>query len=155
LTIINMVKEKSMRSNGKLFAVCAMTGALAVTGVGVGIASSSAKTHTLRVKSTVVSEKVLPGGHFVDADKDTSKGKYVGTDAVSGAYLKKTNTAKGEVAFALSGGIMYANIAENAKTGVLTGKLTGGAGKFKGISGTVKGTAVSEKSTDVTVIYSR
>jgi hypothetical protein len=142
-----------MHRNGKLVAVSAMTGALAVTGVGVGVASSSARTHTLKVKSTEVSEKFLPGGHFVDADKDTSNGKYIGTDAVSGLYVKTTKTTTGEVAFALSGGIMYASFTVNAETGVLTGKLTGGAGKYHGISGTIKGIPAGKKSTRVTVTY--
>jgi hypothetical protein len=154
LTIIILDKEKFMRRNEKLFAISAMTGALAVTGVGVSVASSSAKTHTLNLKSTTISEKFLPHNHFVNADKDTRNGKYVGTDAASGVFNKKTEMVKGEVAFALSGGIIYANISINDKTGVLTGKITGGAGTFTRSSGTVKGTAVSEKTTDVTLIYS-
>ena len=139
----------------KVLVISAITGALAVTGVGVSLASSSVKTHTVKLTSTQVSEKFLPGDHFVDADKDLSSGKYVGTDSVSGQYNAKTEKVKGEAAFALSGGMIYANVEISDKTAVLAGKLTGGAGKFKGISGTVTGTVVSEKVTDVTIAYSR
>jgi hypothetical protein len=155
LTITNLAKEKLMRRNGKLVAVTAMTGVLAVTGVGVGVAASSAKTHTLTVKSTPVSVKFLPHGHFVDADKDTAGGTYIGTDAVSGLYEKKAKREKGQVAFALSGGIIYASFTVNAKTGILTGKLTGGAGKYRRVTGTIKGTPVGKQSTLVTVTYRR
>jgi hypothetical protein len=143
-----------MRTKGKLFAVSAMTGTLAVTCVGVGVAASSAaKTHTVKLKSTTVSEKFLRGAHFVEADKDTSKGKYIGTDAASGKFDKKTEKVKADVAFALARGMIYATITINDKTGLLTGRVTGGAGEFKGISGAVSGHSVSEKSTDLTITY--
>jgi hypothetical protein len=145
-----------MHTNKKLVAVGVVAaGSLAVTGIGVSVAASSAGTHTLKVTSTEILSKNLPKNQFLDTDKDTSNGKYVGSDVVIGVYDPKTQGVKARVAFALSGGIMYANFSVNAKTGALTGKLTGGSGKFKDVSGTITGTPVSKKATAVTVIYSR
>lgn len=139
-----------MRTHQQIIAATLTAGTVAVAGVGAAIAATSASsTHTLKLTSKTTSMSQF-GPEFVSADKDLSGGHVVGADVLSGkvTYTKKVHSITGSIAIALKGGELYATITGNPETNALTGKLTGGAGKYKGVSGTISGKAVKGSSTE-------
>jgi hypothetical protein len=131
-------------------------GSLAVTGVGVGTsmaASSAPKTHTLTFKSKTLVEKDFPNNRFVDADKDVAGGKIIGTDVLRGKFNVKDKTAKARVAAAFSGGFIYATFNIEGQGVISGGKVTGGTGKYAGVTGTITGHSISNNVEKVTITY--
>ena len=58
-----------------------------------------------------------------------------------------------DVSLGLPGGFLYGHLTFNTKTGVVTGKITGGSGAYRGDTGTVKGAPTSKSVDSVTVKY--
>lgn len=129
-----------MLRSAKLVAAVGVASALAVTGISGGFASASSPTHTLKFTSVQTSEKDF-GNEFVDADKDVQNGKVIGYDVVNGIADTKSETITVDFAASLHGGVLLGHGVGSFKTGKLTGKITGGTGKYKGIVGTVTGQA--------------
>jgi hypothetical protein len=121
-------------------------GTVAITGAGAALAATSSSTHTLSFVSNQTSATMHFGPHFVNADKDVKGGHVIGDDVLSAkvTYTKKVHSITGSIAIALNGGEIYATITGNPDTNKLSGTLTGGAGKYAGISGTISGNAVGK-----------
>jgi hypothetical protein len=137
----------------KQAAVALAAGSLFATGVGASYAASAAsKPHVLTFKVKSTSQKNF-GKRFVSTDKDLSHGKHIGNDVLTGSYNPKTKTVSGDVAVGLAGGIIYAHLNFPAKGKTFTGTVTGGAGKYKGASGSVTGTSLGHGKQKVTVTY--
>jgi hypothetical protein len=134
---------------------------LALSGLGVGVAASAASpdkpTHTLTIRSVQTTAKAFPHHRLVFTNKDSITGRYAGNSVLTGVLNRKTDIVTGNIAIALSRGILYAHFTENGPTGQLTGQLTGrvtgGAGAYQGISGAITGHATNAKTTMVTVTY--
>jgi hypothetical protein len=128
-------------------------GSLAVTGIGVGtsVAASSAPTpHTITFKSKTVVSKSVGKNKSIDADKNTAHGKFLGTDVVT--FTFKHNVAKGKVAAAFKGGFIYGKF-NATQTGAISGKITGGTGKYKDVTGTITGQSAGKNTEKVTITY--
>jgi hypothetical protein len=130
----------------------ATVGAAAVVAAGGCVlalpASASSATHTMHFTAHTVSQASFgkKGGAAVDHDFNGAH-KLIGYDVAS--FGKGNN---GNVAVALKAGFLYAHLVFS-NTGALTGTLTGGTGKYVGVTGTVVGTPISKKDTDITVMY--
>ena len=120
-------------------------GTIAITGGGAAVAAPSSSGHTLRFTSQATGTTTHFGRQFVNTDKEVKGGHTIGDDVVSGTVHPKANTISGTVAIALKGGQIYARFTGNLTNGKLTGKITGGAGTFTGIGGTITGTPVKQR----------
>jgi hypothetical protein len=147
-----------MRRNRKLIiAGAAATAMVAGTGAGVAIAGSSAGNHILKFNSVGTSQQNF-GSHFVDSDKDIKNGKRIGSDVAVGIYHQKTQTITVSLAVGLKGGFIYgtgsASVAPNSAA-KFTGTVTGGTGVYKGITGTLTGTAYghNDDNEHIKIVY--
>jgi hypothetical protein len=129
-------------------------GSLAVTGIGVGtsVAASSAGTpHILKFKAKQLTSHNLNQNTSVATEKDVAHGKVIGNDVVRFAFTH--NTAKGSVAAAFTGGFIYAKFNVDQNGTISAGKVTGGTGKFAGVTGTITGHQVKKNVEKVTITY--
>jgi hypothetical protein len=119
-------------------------------------ASAHPVTHTLKFTSvqqaTANFSKTTGGAE----DKDVNKaGKVIGYDVLRFTFNPKTNTVSIGVAVDTKGGLLYGVL--RASSGpVSRGRVTGGTGTFRGVTGTI--TAKSNKTgnkTAVTITYRR
>jgi hypothetical protein len=134
----------------------AAAGALAIGGVGGAAAglptSGSAQVHTLRFTAFQTANHNLGKNRFVSTDVERRKGKVVGYDAVSGSFNSGTGIFTVNGAIAHRRGLLYVSATET-EAGVLTGKITGGTGVYKGAKGTVEGQAITNKKIQIVVRY--
>jgi hypothetical protein len=145
-----------MRTTHHIVAATLTAGAVGIVGAGAAIAEISApSTHTLRLVSKTTSTTQF-GPEFVSADKDFSDGRVVGADILSGkvTYTQKVHRITGSIGIALKGGELYGSFTGDPDTGTLTGTLTGGAGQYKGVSGTITGVPVGGSSTKARLVIS-
>lgn len=130
--------------------VLGTTGALVLPAV----ASAHNASHTL--KFTAVSKKSVgftsttSGGQETDV---SSAGKIIGFDDVY-AKLTGTDTATANVALDVKGGFLYGVLTFIDAGMIITGKVTGGTGSFKGATGTITAKKLTSTRTAVTIIYS-
>jgi hypothetical protein len=111
-------------------------------------ASASSATHTLKFTADTKSQHNLGKSGGVSFDHDLSAGgKVIGYDVVT--FVSQSG---GDVAVGLNGGMIYAHL-EFSSSGAVTGKVTGGVGKYAHAAGSVKGVAISKNKTKVTVTY--
>jgi hypothetical protein len=139
-----------MRTNRQIIAATITAGTVAIVGGGAAFAATSASSsHTLKLTSKTTSMRQF-GPDFVSADKDIKAGHVVGADVISGkvTYTKKVHSITGSIAVALKSGELYATFTGNPDTNALAGTLTGGTGRYKGVSGTISGKAVKGSSTE-------
>lgn len=152
-----------MKPNQRGVAIAAS--ALAVAGGGawlsvVGQTANAAATqprhatHTEKFKSRTVKNISLDKtGDYVELATDTKHGKQIGGDSSSGRYHAATGKVTGRVSFQRKQGVIYATFSLNTQTAKLTGKVVGGAGIYKGVTGTLSGRAVNRKLTSITMTY--
>jgi hypothetical protein len=121
-------------------------GALVASGVGGAVALSAdastssgvgAKTHTIKFNSITKAGHQLSKNYFAGVDVDKKKGKVVGYDTISGTFDRSTQTIHIDVAVSLKGGLLYGKVSATGPSTDLSGKVTGGTGKFKGATGTI------------------
>ena len=142
----------------KVRASLAAIGAAAVLG-GAGamvvpsIASAHSLTHTL--KFTSVTERSVNFSKTVSAqqDRDVSEGKIIGFDQLYLTFNPSAGTVKGNVTVVTNGGMLYGTLRLTQTS--ITGKVTGGTGKFKGARGTIsaKNLNTAGTRTAVTIKY--
>jgi hypothetical protein len=133
----------------KYLLVASLTaGTIAITGASAAVATTSSTRHTLSFTSKATGTTTHFGRQFVNTDKEVKGGHTIGDDVVSGTVHPKSQTISGTVAIALKGGQIYARFTGNLMNGKLTGKITSGAGKFNGITGTITGTPVGNSGND-------
>ena len=107
---------------------------------------------TLKFTSTTNNSVTFTDQKMVNQDTDTdSTGKTIGFDTT---YIAPTGTtsATADAALAIDGGFLYATFS-TADGQSWEGQVTGGTGKFKGVTGTVTATAQSATALEVTVNY--
>jgi hypothetical protein len=132
-----------------------VTLSLTATAFTAALAEASSTSHTLRFTSIETAQKVLPKSHFAATDRDVVKGKTIGYDVVSGVAPSNSASLVIDIAASVPGGMIYGHCRQSLKTGALTGKVTGGTGKFRGASGTITGhpTGKHGQATAVVVTY--
>lgn len=131
--------------------ICTVAGALAVsaflasTTAGTASASGSAKSHTLTFTSHELgSTNAGKGGHLlIESDRAVSSGHTIGYTANTCAFDFTTHQAHCYVSLARPKGQMRFKATINADTGTIAGKVVGGTGVYKGITGTVTGSPSS------------
>jgi hypothetical protein len=117
------------------------------------VASTHNASHTLTF--TAVSKKSVAftpatfGGQETDV---SSTGKIIGFDDVY-AKLTGTDTSTANMALDTKGGFLYGVLTYIDAGMIITGKVTGGTGAFKGATGTITGKTISSTKTAVTIIY--
>jgi hypothetical protein len=145
----------------KIRAAIAAAGGAALLGAGsfalpASAASPAAATHKLSfisvTKKSVMFTKTSGGSQDTDVSK---AGKTVGFDLL---YFAATSASGGtlHVTIDTRGGFLYGTAAFSFKTGAIThGKVTGGAGAFKGATGTLKARNLNRAGTRtaVTITY--
>jgi hypothetical protein len=132
--------------------VLGTTGALALP----ALASANTATHTLKFIS--VQKSSVGFGKTAGANQDTdvnAAGKTVGFDMI---YFTATSATGGTINVTVdtSGGFLYGT-GTITNNGVFSnGKVTGGAGSFKGATGTITAKDLNKAGTRtaVTIIYS-
>lgn len=126
-------------------------GALALISGGAA-ASSTTSMHTLRFKSVqLTSHNIARTNRFINTDKDVRNGMYVGNDVFEGRLDPRTLVISTIDSFALKGGFIYATTETTGKTA--SGQITGGTGKYDGITGTVVVSGASQDAPNVTITY--
>jgi hypothetical protein len=130
-------------------------GSLVSAGIGVSVAASSAPTRTLSFKSVLLTSHSVSEtrGISINTGKDVQHGKFIGNTVSVGRYHANTRTVAVSVAFALEGGLIYAHAVVTNHGVIRDGKVTGGTGDYKGISGTLTGTPRNKKSSNMTITY--
>lgn len=138
----------------------AAAGAVALFGAGALVIPAAASAHTTShtLKFISVTKKSVMFTKTTGAQQDTdvnAKGKTVGFDML---YFKLTTAHSSAVNVTVdtNGGFLYGTLTVNFNTGKITnGKVTGGTGKFKGASGTIKAKNLNTAGTRtaVTVTY--
>lgn len=137
-------------------------GAVAATAaIGAGaflvpaVASSNSVSHTLKFTAITQKSANFSRTSFGQDEIDRNKaGKIIGFDVINGTFDPSTNTAKGRVALSTKGGILYGKL--KFSNGPIThGRVTGGTGKFSGVTGTIYGKSLNKRGTRtaVTITY--
>ena len=146
-----------MKITKRQIAVGVASVTMVAAGLGVATtvdtASAAAKVHTLKFVATQTGQHNTGNGTFVGTEIERHHGKVVGYDTLSGKFNVQTHTAFIRVAAARKGGLLYVQVVVDP-SGQFAGKVTGGAGRFKGARGTVTGhSAPNSNKTFVTVKY--
>jgi hypothetical protein len=128
-------------------------GSLVSAGIGVSVAASSAPTHTLSFKSVQLTSHSLGKTGFINTGKEVRHGKFIGNNIVDGRYDATTKTAALSIAVGLKGGLIYAHASVDNQGVISHGKVTGGTGTYKGITGTLTVTSAGKKNKNITITY--
>jgi hypothetical protein len=127
-----------------------IAGTVAVSAVAG--AAPATTNHTIKLIATQTANHPFSNASAASAATDRSHGKVVGYNILSKKFTSTSGVILG--AFAVQGGLLYFRIpASNSMP--LHGKITGGAGKFAGVSGTITATKLNNarKQTAVTIVY--
>ena len=132
---------------------------LAVTGIAVApqlgsAAPAKATTHTLKLAAHQTANHNFPPNKFAGAETDRSPatGKVLGYDTITGSFNLTTHVITINAAVALKGGLITAHLTGKGQT--FDGVITGGAGKYKTIKGTVHAQSRNgSKVTHITFTY--
>lgn len=143
----------------KARSLIASAGAVAVVGGGSFLLPAAASTHSVihKVSFTATTlksanfSKNTGGRTEIDYNK---AGKIIGFDVASFAFNPKTNSASGRVAVNMRGGFIYGRL-KFTQGPVIHGSVTGGTGKFNGVTGTITARSLNRKGTRtaVTITY--
>jgi hypothetical protein len=142
------VKEKIMKARNSAAAL----GAAALLSTGgfllPAAASPHATTHTLKFTAITLKTAVFSKTSGGEVDKSVnSKGKIIGFDEISFGKSQRT----GGLVIDTDGSFIYATLTFTP-TPVTNGTITGGTGKFKGVTGTVVGTNLNHAGTKTAVV---
>jgi hypothetical protein len=139
----------------------AAAGAAALLGAGAlvlpGVASATSATHTLKFIS--VQQKSIMFTRATGASQNTdvnAAGKTVGFNMLYFAATSATAAAI-NITVDTAGGFLYGTGTVNIRTNAFSnGKVTGGTGAFKGVTGTIKAKNLNKAGTRtaVTITYS-
>jgi hypothetical protein len=107
-------------------------------------------THTLRFISVTKAELQFSSTNVAQQDTDVTKaGKVIGFDDLNLTFNSQTGTGKGRFTFDTRGGFIYGWL--RLTSSGATGRLTGGTGKFRGVTGTVVATSLNNAGTRTAV----
>ena len=118
--------------------VTALAGTGALVLPALASASASSPTHTLKFisleKKSVNFTKTTGGQQDTDVN---TKGKIIGFDELYFKLTSKT-TSTANVTLDTTGGMLYGTLKISFTSPLITGKVTGGTGAFKGATGTIR-----------------
>jgi hypothetical protein len=117
------------------------------------VASAHDVTHTLKYVSVTVSTIQFTKTSIGLQDNDVSKGKTIGFDDVN-LTITGSKTATADVAVDIKGGLLYGTVTTTNGEKTFSGKVTGGAGKYAGATGTITAKAIDITKIAVTISYS-
>jgi hypothetical protein len=132
------------------------TGALvASSAAGTAAASGSTRSHTLSFTShELASTNAGAGGHLlIESDRAVRAGHTIGYNANTCAFDFTTHRAHCYVTLARPNGQMRFKATVDADTGALTGKVVGGTGAYRGITGRVTGTPTSDPNVERITVH--
>ncbi|HEY2299221.1 MAG TPA: hypothetical protein VGH43_15920 [Jatrophihabitans sp.] len=135
------------RRNMIIASVGAAVAAGIVTVSAVAGAASAPTNHTIRLIATQTASHNFSRSSGVEADTDRHNGKVIGYDVLS---FIGTGGGKLLGSFATRGGVINFRI-PLTKTKTLHGKVTGGSGRFSGVSGTIAATPLNKANTRTAV----
>jgi hypothetical protein len=131
---------------------------LALTGVAAApllgsTANAQGATQTLELTAHQSGSHSLGKTSFAgtDVDRNPTTGKIVGYDAITGHFNTSTGVVKVDASLALKGGMITARLKGSGASNALDGVITGGTGKYAGITGTIQTTG--NKVTHITLTY--
>lgn len=136
----------------------AAAGTAAVLGTGVFLLPAAASTHsanhTLKFIAVAQQSANFSKTASGQAGTDFSKGKIIGFDVLYFAFNPATHKASGGVTLDTNGGFLYGTL-HPTKGPVTHGAVTGGTGKFQGVTGTITGRSLNKSGTRtaVTITY--
>lgn len=117
------------------------TGFAVAQGDDAGKAGAGAAQAVKTLKFSATTDREMGAGMtgFLATEiEKNAKGKKVGFDVISGVFNSTNQSLTVYVAIARNGGLLYGNVvAEGENDTTFEGKVTGGAGKFKGAKGTI------------------
>jgi hypothetical protein len=118
-------------------AVAALIGVSALTGSAIpaGSAAEAPAIHTMTLVEHFLDARPSGGLTSVGVDRLRSHGHFVGYDSYSNKALSTTNKRVAWTGFALRGGMIMARFVERNHR--IHGQILSGAGKYRGIVGTV------------------
>jgi hypothetical protein len=137
----------------------AAAGTAAILGAGAFLLPAAASvhsvTHTLRF--TAVSQQPTDFSKTASGQAGTDfseAGKVIGFDVLYFAFNPVTHTPSGGVTLDTNGGFLYGTLTPT-KGPVTHGVVTGGTGRFKGVTGTITGRSLNKAGTwsAVTITY--
>jgi hypothetical protein len=145
------------------FAAAGVVAAAGLTSAAVlpGSAAHDAATTTRHYVLHQTGSHNLGRFTFAGTDKIKHAGTVVGFDAITGKFDPAANTVVIQVSFALKGGIIHGRVHNLPFTpgepSRFVGRITGGSGKYHGISGTITAhsPAGNDKLTFLTLMYAR
>jgi hypothetical protein len=136
----------------------AIVGGAGLLGAGAFLLPAAASpghpTHTLKFTSVALHGASFSRTSQGEADKAVVAGKIIGFDELYSVFDPKTMTGTGRVALVTGSGFLYGTL-RFGDGDVTHGKVTGGTGKFKGVTGTIVGTSLNKAGTRtaVTITY--
>jgi hypothetical protein len=122
-------------------AVLVLAGATAVVPalalVGTDAASASSRTHTLRITTNQLQDRIVDNVDIA-TDADSQHGQVTGYDVTSCRVSVRTDVARCDVAVARAHGLLYGHARVDVTTGQGSGRVTGGTRRFAHARGTIK-----------------
>jgi hypothetical protein len=134
-----------------LIAAGALGAAAIVFATGTGDASATPRFQTQTFQAQATAQPVTAGTGFVIADQDVAGSTVIGHDVVS--CTVESAGASCDVAFAQTGGLLYAHLTIRDADGSLAGIVTGGTDRFRHAHGTLTGTTLSPTDVQITLHY--
>jgi hypothetical protein len=134
---------------------------LALTGVAAApllgsMANAQGATQTLKLAAHETGSHNIGKSSFVgdDTDRNPTTGAIVGYDSITGHFNVTTHAVDIDAAVALKGGLITAHLTGKGNTSTFDGAITGGTGKYAGITGTIHATSKNgSKVTHITLTY--
>jgi hypothetical protein len=134
---------------------------LALTGVAAApllgsTANAQGATQTLKLAAHETASHNIGKSSFIgdDTDRNPATGAIVGYDSITGHFDFATKQVDIDAALAVKGGLITAHLTGKGNTNVLDGTITGGTGKYAGITGTIHTTSKNgSKVTHITLTY--
>jgi len=137
----------------------AAVGAAALISGGALLLPAAASAHSVthKLTFTAIKQKSASFSRTANgvAENDYDKaGKIIGFDVIYVAFNPQTHRPSGGVTLDTNGGFLYGTL-EFAQNPVIHGTVTGGTGKFKGVSGTITARSLNKSGTRtaVTITY--
>jgi hypothetical protein len=129
-----------MRINKRTLAIGGTSALIAVTGLGgstmVNSADAAPTTHHMRFIAHSDRNISFGARTFGGTEIDRRNGHRVGFDLISGRFNPATQSVTIYVSVARRGGLLHAKV-HSVSSNRYVGRVTGGAGRFKGATGSV------------------
>jgi hypothetical protein len=137
--------------------IAAVSAAALISG-GAFLLPAAASTHSVthKLTFTAVKQKSASFSRIANGQADSdynSAGKIIGFDVIYVAFNPRTHRPSGGVTLDTNGGFLYGTL-KFTQNPVTHGTVTGGTGKFKGVTGTITGRSLNKSGTRTAVTIS-